>query len=562
MKTDVKYRGKSIARRLNAALTRRSFAKTVLIDIIAALLVIMTWCVTVESAAAGSIANVSERRFVWGEGFRIVYNTMDFLKDMRWYVSEIINGNRPEFDARLPFDGISYYFNVKEYRYSDDSPTENVKIETYAETEFVSSRQEVGSSDYKESEQVPVVSEADEEQLYHETAPSAEELVITDRYRVEKTVHYSRDASGILTAVAVGFVLLFILQTLNAVVHGIAGGGLIKQYLRPIDDVAMMAEKLSRDPYAYSENTQSVKDEKKCIEQNETILDIKDVESLTDAIDGIADSRARIEVQASELGGLEAAINNMLKRLEESRRGQIRFVDDASHELRTPVAVIQGYANMLDRWGKDDPEIRDEAIAAIKNESEHIKTLLDQLLFLARGEMDRHEMEIVPVSVDLLLCEIAEESKMLDMKHTYDILGVRSSDEDAPVITVNADYAMLKQCVRILCDNAVKYTPEGGTITLKCEERVSADEKGNVKREVCIEVADTGIGISPEELPRIFDRFYRGENARTDSTGGSGLGLSIARWIAEQHHGRIEAISSLGIGTKMTVIIPNECAMK
>jgi signal transduction histidine kinase len=123
-------------------------------------------------------------------------------------------------------------------------------------------------------------------------------------------------------------------------------------------------------------------------------------------------------------------------------------------------------------------------------------------------------------------------------------------------VFVRGDADMIRQATANLISNAVRYTPEGGTITLKTEERVSADEKGRVKREVCIEVADTGIGITAEELPRIFDRFYRGENARSDNTGGSGLGLSIARWIAEQHRGRIEAISSPGIGTKMTVIIP------
>jgi len=557
MKKTVKYKGKSIARRLNAALTRRSFAKTVLIDIIAALMVVMTWCVTVEGSRGGNLVDVSGRRFVMGGGVNIVYNTMDFFEDMRWYLHDLFNGYRPEFDVRLPFDGVSYYFNVKTYRTYPTEPVEELVEETVcAESESL-----------QVSEQ-PVVIEIDNgEPIYDETAfipdsPDAIEVRVVDSYRVEDTVHYSENASGILTAVSCGFVLLFVLQAVNAIIRGFLGGGIIKQYLRPIDDVAMMAEQLSREPYTYSDGAKSGEKEKNGVEQNETVLDIKDVETLTDAIDGIADSRARIEVQAAELGGLGAAINNMLKRLEESRRGQIRFVDDASHELRTPVAVIQGYANMLDRWGKDDPEIRDEAIAAIKNESEHIKTLLDQLLFLARGEMDRHVFEIVPVSVDLLLCEIVEESKMLDQSHTYEILGVHLNEGDGAGITVNADYAMLKQCVRILCENAVKYTPAGGTITLKCEERVSADDTGKVKREVCIEVADTGIGISPEELPRIFDRFYRGENARTDNTSGSGLGLSIARWIAEQHRGRIEAISSQGIGTKMTVIIPNEVETK
>jgi len=292
----------------------------------------------------------------------------------------------------------------------------------------------------------------------------------------------------------------------------------------------------------------------------DAVVDMQDVAHLADALDEIDDSRARIQMNAPELSGLEAALNNMLKRLEESRRKQIRFVDDASHELRTPIAVIQGYANMLDRWGKEDPAIRDEAIEAIKNEAEHVKTLLDQLLFLARGEMDRHVLEQKPLCVAPILTEVMEESMMLDGKHHYRLdlpaVSEESSEQAERELRVLGDGAMIKQCIRILCDNAVRYTPENGSIDLRAGERVGLEANGAVRREIFIEVADTGCGISPRELPRIFDRFYRGENARGDNTTGSGLGLSIARWIVEQHHGRIEAVSSPGIGTKMTILLP------
>jgi len=569
MNKNLKKRGKSIARRLNAALTRRSFAKTVLIDFLAALMVLFTWCLTVEGASGGSLSNVSSRRFVYDSRFNIVYNTMDFFSDVTDYIGAIVHGFRPEYDIVLPFDGVSYNFDIKTNRvYSDEGiPADESAVETtqpyaetapvevtdYEETEFVHKNPEV----YAESETaIPAITEVPEiADIPADEVP--QNIKVVDQYRITENVHYTADASWILTAVSLGFAALFILQALTAIIRGFLGGGLIKQYLRPIDDIAMMAEQLSSESYSYRDDmytTESAANEANDAGQSETYFDIKDVENLTDAIDGIADSRARIEVQASELGGLEAAINNMLKRLEESRRGQIRFVDDASHELRTPIAVIQGYANMLDRWGKEDPEIRDEAIAAIKNESEHIKVLLDQLLFLARGEMDRHVFEPVSLSADLLLCEVVEESKMLDDKHVYEIISADKGEKRE--IFVTADYSMLKQCIRILCDNSAKYTPDGGTINLKAEERVSADENGDVRKEVCIEVADNGIGISAEELPRIFDRFFRSEKVRADNTSGSGLGLSIARWIAEQHKGRIEAISSPGIGTKMTVIIP------
>jgi two-component system sensor histidine kinase BaeS len=115
---------------------------------------------------------------------------------------------------------------------------------------------------------------------------------------------------------------------------------------------------------------------------------------------------------------------------------------------------------------------------------------------------------------------------------------------------------MLKQSVRILRDNAVKYTPAGGEVTFKAYAREKDSGDGKVLRQVCIEVGDNGIGIPSEELPRIFDRFYRGSNARADNTGGSGLGLSIAQWIVREHGGTIEAISGSGFGTRMTVVLP------
>ena len=114
---------------------------------------------------------------------------------------------------------------------------------------------------------------------------------------------------------------------------------------------------------------------------------------------------------------------------------------------------------------------------------------------------------------------------------------------------------MLKQSVRILRDNAVKYTPAGGEVTFKAYRRQDpADPAG--RGQICIEVGDTGIGIPADELPRIFDRFYRGTNARADNAGGSGLGLSIAQWIVREHGGTIEAISGSGFGTRMTVVLP------
>lgn len=583
-------RSKSIARRLNAALTRRSFAKTVLIDLLAAAVVMVTWCLTVENANGGSLATVHARSF--GGSCDVLYNTVQCSRDIARYCEELRAGDRPEGDITLPFDGVYYMFTVKNRHVDQRFENTEYVVDTevsyaepdgqieYFEVSLIENDETSEEATYDDHDFSGIGETVEQEIPYvfntEEGTSNAVSWVSTEQTPKERVVYV--DASSILSTVTVAFILLFVCQFLTAILRSLSGGGLIKRYLRPIDDIALMAEQLSSESYTTSEdeirkNYITEKNKESDAEQNESVLDMHDVESFADAIDEIADSRARIDVHAPELSGLEAAVNNMLKRLEEGRRKQIRFVDDASHELRTPISVIQGYANMLDRWGKDDPKVRDEAIEAIKTEAEHIKTLLDQLLFLARGEMDRHVLELKPLSVDEMLAEIMEESQMLDRKHIYEMTlasGERNSGAEADSVDekeasdyadkdvrVLADAAMIKQSVRILCDNSVRYTPEGGTIALKSNERVRADAHGRVQKEVCIEVADTGIGISADELPRIFDRFYRGENARSDNTGGSGLGLSIARWIVEQHNGRIEAISSPGFGTKMSIILPS-----
>lgn len=339
---------------------------------------------------------------------------------------------------------------------------------------------------------------------------------------------YYHNASVILSAVTTMGVLLLIIQLIMTFVRVFTGRSFIKKFLRPIDDIAISAERISAMSASLTDSAKKP--------------DSEEVQSLAHAINEIDDSDDRVTVHDSELGGLEAALNNMLKRLEESKRKQIRFVDDASHELRTPIAVIQGYVNMLDRWGKDDPKITEEAVSAIKTEADHMKTLIDQLLFLARGEMDRHELTMMPLDAGELLAQVTEESEMIDSDHDYEYIP---EPPDTPhELTINADPTMMKQAIRILTDNAAKYTPAGGNIKLRAYGKEGY---------VYLDVSDNGVGIAADELPRIFDRFYRGRNMRGDSNSGSGLGLSIAKWIIDEHGGRIEAISGEGIGTRMSI---------
>ena len=248
----------------------------------------------------------------------------------------------------------------------------------------------------------------------------------------------------------------------------------------------------------------------------------------------------RLSTGDKDLQGLEDAINSMLSRMHDAYRQQAQFVSDASHELRTPIAVIQGYVRMLDRWGKDDEKVLEESIAAIKTETAHMKTLVEQLLFLARGDSGRQQLNPEPMDLSALMGEVLDEYRMIDENHEW-----RQGALDAA--PVNADPALIKQAVRILVDNAVRYTPEGGSI------RLSA---GTQDGRAFFEVQDGGIGIDAQDVPRIFDRFFRADPARARQNGGTGLGLSIARWIVERHDGDFEVVSRPGLGTRIRVALP------
>jgi len=272
-------------------------------------------------------------------------------------------------------------------------------------------------------------------------------------------------------------------------------------------------------------------------------LDRDKVTSLPGILDGIdagrLDTRIQIDQLQDELKNVAVAINSMLDRINESYAAQARFVSDASHELRTPIAVIQGYANLLDRWGTQDEKTLTESVTAIKDEAESMKDLVEQLLFLARGDSNRINMVVEFVELPELVDEVITESQMIDDGHVFKV----TSNEAA----VMADRGLLKQALRILVDNAIKYTDKDGEIT------VSTITDGEQAR---LSVSDSGIGIKPEILPNVFDRFVRADESRTRATGGAGLGLSIAEWIVSRHNGHLEVLSREGIGTRITLVLP------
>ena len=243
-----------------------------------------------------------------------------------------------------------------------------------------------------------------------------------------------------------------------------------------------------------------------------------------------------------ELTGIERALNDLIDRMRDAARQQTRFVSDASHELRTPIAVIKGYADMLDRWGKEDKSILEEAISAIRSESDHMNTLVEQLLFLARGDAGRQQLTLTQTSLTSIMKEVYEESEMIDKNHTYEFRQDGGGD-----VICYGDAAMLKQSIRILVDNAAKYTTVGDTITLRVG--INKDFRPFYS------VQDNGVGMSSHDVEHIFERFYRSDTARNSKTGGTGLGLAIAKWIINRHHGTIMVQSRPEIGTRFTIFL-------
>ena len=317
------------------------------------------------------------------------------------------------------------------------------------------------------------------------------------------------------------FLVIFGIEAVLLILKIFLGSKSVKHKLAPMERISNMAMDLGSGEGAFDEDK---------------------VHALEEAIDNISPSSddPGLNTGDKELVGLEMAVNGLIKRMRESYNQQARFVSDASHELRTPIAVIKGYTDILDRWGKSDQKVLEESIDAIKTESDHMSYLVEQLLFLARGDSGKTKLKISRFNLYDVINEVYEESVMIDQKHDYSMNGTNP-------VEISGDMSLIKQTARILVDNAAKYTPEGDTIKLKVSENA---------KEVSFSVQDNGIGISEENLPHLFERFYRADDSRTRDTGGTGLGLAIAKWIVDRHNGKFSIVSREGIGTKITVIFP------
>ena len=241
-----------------------------------------------------------------------------------------------------------------------------------------------------------------------------------------------------------------------------------------------------------------------------------------------------------ELRELTERINKMLDNLEQSFDRQKKFVSDASHELKTPIAVIQGYSNLLLRWGKSDPAVLDESLESIAREADNMKRIVEQLLLLAKIGRYMFTPENVELSAEL--SSVMDGYSLVCKTHKFEFV---SNGE----IFAKLDRNMFTECVRAVIDNAVKYSDENTavTVTLKREDGYAV-----------IKIADCGQGISEADLPHIFDRFYRCDKSRNRDAHSSGLGLTIAKSIVEMMGGTIEAESELKKGSVFTLRFPEK----
>ncbi|MGI8475562.1 MAG: sensor histidine kinase [Thermomicrobiales bacterium] len=243
--------------------------------------------------------------------------------------------------------------------------------------------------------------------------------------------------------------------------------------------------------------------------------------------------------QRDEIGRLAHTFNEMLGQLAAAFGAQQQFLADASHELRTPLTAIRARLENAIRAPDPEPAQREATLRAITSEVDRMGRLVDSLLTLARSDAGERAAHL-PVPLDAVALDVYHHARPLAG-------GVRLLFGEFQPVDVVGDPDRLKQLLLNLVDNALAYTPEGGTVTLDLVKTPG---------EATIRVGDTGAGIPAENLPRIFERFYRVDASRSGRTGGSGLGLAICKEVAEAHGGRIAVESRVGEGTTFTVTLP------
>jgi heavy metal sensor kinase len=252
-------------------------------------------------------------------------------------------------------------------------------------------------------------------------------------------------------------------------------------------------------------------------------------------------TRLEIGNAADELAVLSASFNQLLSRLDLSFESMRRFVADASHELRTPLSIIRGEADVALSHERSAAEYR-ESLAIILDESRRLSRLVDDLLNLARADAGRLKLQSEEFYLNDLLAECCRSAQSLAAAR-----GIALECRSAEDARFRGDEELLRRLVMNLLDNAIRYTPPGGKVSAALEAQDS---------QFRIRIADTGVGISPDAAPHVFERFYRADTARSRQGGGFGLGLAIVKWIAESHRGEVALATTPGAGSTFTVTLP------
>ncbi len=262
---------------------------------------------------------------------------------------------------------------------------------------------------------------------------------------------------------------------------------------------------------------------------------------------GASNLGARLAVanQRDELGQLALSFNELLDRLENSFERQRRFIADASHELRTPVAILRGETEVTLSKTVRSPEEYRETLGILRDESLRLTRIIEDLFTLTRADAGEYPLSMSDIYLDELAADVLRRARTLAI-----VKNITLTSAITPELLLRADEPLLRRMLLNLLDNAIKYTPPGGNISLDCR---------TVGPNYELNVTDTGEGIPKEMQGRVFERFFRVDKARSredDAHGGAGLGLSIARWIAEAHHGRLELTRSDATGSTFSVVLP------
>jgi len=261
---------------------------------------------------------------------------------------------------------------------------------------------------------------------------------------------------------------------------------------------------------------------------------------------GAANLHERLAVQneKDELGQLARSFNSLLDRLSQSFERQQRFMADASHELRTPVAILRGESEVaLSQQARSAEEYR-ESLGVLHQEAARLTRIVEDLFTLTRADAGQYPLQPHDFYLDELVAECVHSARTLAQAKRISLCFEGTAESP-----IHADESLLRRMIMNLLDNAIKYTPAGGRVTVACR-RVGA--------EYVLSIADTGVGIPADLQPRIFERFFRADMARSraeNDGGGAGLGLSISRWIAEAHHGRLELTRSDSNGSTFTAYL-------